>query len=346
MRRFRAEMGPPPAPKGIIITAHPKGRNRERLVTALLKMNAISVPQAREELGLIHTRKVTGRIPRPIDRRKATDSASQAIVRAGFYPGKKSGDAVAVGARMPANTHTQTYSRTGADQSAITTDVRRVRAQLDGKWERTPIKIFSVEKSQLPDSMHLKGAVRAVSHLSRGSKIHFRGFDEVVPALAEAGLLKRVPATMKGYEKARTKTNPFRVVGKFLEVSDNPQHHSKFSILSKTKLKSRQLAKKMAGKRVGVREEDYALAELLMKQKGINCELVWLANPEKAVSKGVVDFAFAHVTSGKTAKEHGLTWNPFFWSSQVAVVHKDALKNHKVKRFLSEMKKKGVLNKL
>ncbi len=346
MRRFRAELRPPPVPKDIIISAHPKGRNRERLVTALLGMGAISRPQAREELGLIHTTKVTGSIPRSIVRRKATDPISQEIVRAGFFPGRKVGDAVEVGTRMPKGTHPHKYFRQGVDQPHITTDVRRVRTELHGKWKGTPLRVYSVEKEDLPRSMHLKFPENTIGHLSRGSKIHFRGFDEIVPALAEAGLMKTVPASSAGYEKAKSRTNPFRVVGRFHEVSDNPQHYSKFSILSKNKIKSANLAQKIAGKRVGVRDEDFALAELLMKQKGIKARLVSIVNPEEAVSKGVVDFAFGHVTSGKTAKEHGLNWNPLFRSSQVAVVHEDALKNRKVTSFLSEMKKKGVLNNL
>ncbi|HLC92528.1 MAG TPA: hypothetical protein VJH23_02365 [archaeon] len=349
MKRFsRAELGlaPPPIPKDIIITSHPKGRNRERLVTALFKMKAITPSQAREELGLIHTRRVTGPIPRSIDRRKATDRASQAVLEAGFYPKGRVGDAAIVGSRVPANTHTQTYYRQGADQPDIATDVRRVRTELHGKWNRTPIRLYSVEQGQLPDSMHLKGAARAVSHLSRGSKIHFRGFDEIVPTLAEHGMLDRIPSTPLGYEHARAKHNPFRIVGRFLEVSDNPQHYSKFSILSKGKMPFSKLAKKMDGQKVGARREDEALANLLLKEKGINCKIVWVANPEEAVSKGVVDFAFGHVTSGGTAKKHGLHWNPVLWSSQVAVVHKDALKNPKVTRFLAELKKQKALHKL
>jgi len=210
MRRFKAEFGPVPLPKDILITAHPKGRNRERLVTALHKIGAITTQQAREELGLIHTTPVRGKIPRSIDRRKATDPASQMAVEMGYFPGKIIGDSVVLGPKMPPNTHAQTYLRSGADLPGITTDVRRVRTQLDGRWKGTPLKIFSVEKGQLADSMHLKGAVAAVSHLSRGSKVHFRGFDEVVPVLSEAGLMKRIPASPSAYEKARALKNPFR----------------------------------------------------------------------------------------------------------------------------------------
>lgn len=316
-------------PPDIILSVHPKGRNRERLITALQKIRALSPTVAKQELELIHTRNVT-------------HQAAQGLIRAGFFPGRIVGEGVVVGKKIQGRVHPELFIRQGIGGESVT-DVRPIRTELMGKWKKIPLRIIPVRHESLPSSMWLEGPSSAISHLSRSSKIFFQGFDSIVPSLANAGLLKTIPTRISDYEKCRTRNNPFRVVGRFLEVSDKPQHFSKFSLLANTKIPVKNLPNAIRGKKVGVRGEDFALAELILKQKGVQCQLINVVNPEAAVRDNKVDFAFAHVTSGETARSHNLNWAPLFYSSQVAVVHKDALKNEKVRKFLAELKKKHIL---
>ncbi len=320
-------------PKDIILSVHPKGRNRERLIQAMLKIGAISPEQAARQLKLIHTRKVG-------------HPMAQNLVKAGFFPGRNIGPGTIVGEKIPGKTRAELFLRQGVDSPRPISDVRPVQDLVMGQWGKIPLKICAVGRHDLPRSMWLKFPMSTVSHLSRGSKIFFQGFDVIAPLLAKAGMMKKIPTHLQEYEKCRTKDNPFRIVGRFLEVSDEPQHYSKFSLLSKSKLPTRQLPKTLAGKRVGVRGEDFDLAERIIQQRGIKCQLVNVIDPEEAVRKGSVNFSLAHVTSGKTAKQHKLNWTPLLYSSQVAMVHKDALKNPKVKKFLAELKRKGLLHDL
>ncbi len=320
-------------PKDIILSVHPKGRNRERLIQSLQRIGAISDAEVARQQRLIHTRKVT-------------DPVTQRLVKAGFFPGQSKGKGTLVGKKIPGKTRAELFLRQGVDRAQPISDVRPVQDLVMGQWKKTPLKICAVGRYDLPRSMWLKFPMSAVSHLSRGNKIFFQGFDVIAPLLAKAGMMKKIPTHLSEYEKCRTKDNPFRIVGRFLEVSDEPQHYSKFSLLSRSKLFARQLPKTLTGKRVGVRGEDFDLAERIVQQRGIKCQLVNVVDPEEAVRKGSVNFAFAHVTSGKTAKQHKLRWTPLFYSSQVAMVHKDALKNPKVKNFLAELKRKGILHDL
>lgn len=317
-------------PSDIILSVHPKGRNRERLIRALQKIRALSPAVARQELELIHTRNVG----HPV---------AQTLIKAGFFPGKIVGKGVVVGKEIPGRTHPELFVRGGVDFESLVTDVRPVRTELMGKWKKTPLRIIPVRQENLPSSMWLEGPSSAISHLSRSSKIFFQGFDSMIPILANAGLLKTIPIRISDYEKCRTRNNPFRVVGRFLEVSDKPQHFSKFSLLAGNKISIKDLPNAIKGKKVGVRGEDLLLAELILKHRGIQCQLMSVVNPEAAVRDKKVDFAFAHVTSGETARSHNLNWVPLFYSSQVAVVHKDALKNEKVGKFLAELRKKHIL---
>jgi hypothetical protein len=241
--------------------------------------------------------------------------------------------------RLPPGTAPKTYYRSGVDRPA-SHEVRPIPEAVRGSFRGATVDVFAIPREDLAAGMWLQGPMAAVS--PRGQKIFFRGFDEVVPLLVEAGLLRRVPRTIGDYDRASAPNNPFKVIGRFPEVSDKPGEYSRFCVLSKGSV-GRNLRTQMQGKTVGVRGEDRKLAEQIFEQKGIAARFVSVANPEEAAGAGKVDYAIAHVTSGTTAREHGLSWRPLLYSSTVALVHEDALKNPKVKALLNALRKSGHL---
>lgn len=301
----------------LIISTHEKGRNLERTLSDLYSLKVIPRKHFLRQFWVLHTRK----------KRVQGESNQQALLN-GKLPLQNNPPY-----RLPSGTKVQEYVREGVDSKSC--ELRPIFNELNGVWKKTQVSVLGTRNEELS---------QVLSRFNPSNQVLFYGYDFILPALHKAGLLKKIPIHPSQYEESKTAQNPFILLGRFPEVSDDHSRYSCFSLLSKNKKVPNDLSQ-LKGT-IGIRAEDQKLAKLLFAQNGLKPKIVSVKDPEEALSESKVDFSIAHVSSGKTAEKLGLSWQPLLYSSTVVLIHKNGLSNPKLTGLVDELKKRKLVVEL